>query len=165
MTADVRSRAQRDVVPAEPAHLGDAQAGLDRQQQQRPVAPTRPRALIRRGQKRLDLDVRQKRNRCAVVALTGDRQDALDQATMARGPQRRIVEKGVDRREADIAAASTGATLLLEIIEKRADHRRVEIVQGHRRRRFAKPLLGKAQEQAEGVAVARDGVRTGPLLA
>ena len=84
---------------------------------------------------------------------------------MARGPQRRIVEKGVDRREADIAAASTGATLLLEIIEKRADHRRVEIVQRHRRRRFAKPLLGKAQEQAEGVAVARDGVRTGPLLA
>jgi hypothetical protein len=71
----------------------------------------------------------------------------------------------VERREADRAAASTGATLVLEIIAKRADHRRVEIVPGQRRRRFAKPLLGKAPELAAGVAVARDGVRTGPWLA
>ena len=40
--ADVCARPQREVVPAEPAYLGDAQAGLDREQQQRPVAPPRP---------------------------------------------------------------------------------------------------------------------------
>jgi 1,6-anhydro-N-acetylmuramate kinase len=85
--------------------------------------------LSRRRQECIDLGAGQKRNRRAVVALTGDRQDALDQAAVAWCPQRRVVEKRMNRREADIAAAGAGAPLVLEIIEKRADHWRVEIVQ------------------------------------
>jgi hypothetical protein len=149
LTADMGSCPQRDVVPAEPAYLGDAQARLDPQEQQRPIASPHPRLLIRRGQERLDLTVGQKGNRRPVVAFTGNRQDALDEAAVARYPERRIVEKGVNRCEADIPAAGACATLVLKVIEKRTDHRRVQIVQRHHRWCFAQPLLGKAQEQTK----------------
>src|SRR5260370_1023636 len=55
LTADIGSCPQRDVVPAEPAYLGDAQARLDPQEQQRPIASPHPRLLIRRCQQHLDL--------------------------------------------------------------------------------------------------------------
>src|SRR5207249_4922326 len=162
LTADMSACPQGDILPAEPDQLGDPQAGLGRYQQQRPVAPTGPCLLIGYGQKGINLGSSQKGDGRAVIALTRDRQDALDHATVARCPQCRVVEKRVNRREADIAAAGAGATRLLEIIEKRADHRRVEIVQRQRRRCFPEPLLGTAQQYAERVAVARDGVGTEP---
>ena len=71
----------------------------------------------------------------------------------------------MNRCEADIAAAGAGAPRVLEIIEKRTEQGDVQIVQCQHRRRFAKVLLGKAQQQTEGVTVAGDRVGAGPFLA
>src|SRR5438093_361497 len=57
------------------------------------------------------------------------------------------------------------ADAVIEAIEKRTDQGDVKIVQCQRRRCFAKVLLGKAQQQTEGVAVAGDRVGAGPFLA
>jgi hypothetical protein len=43
--------------------------------------------------------------------------------------QRRLVEKRVHRRQAHIAATGAGTALVLEIVEKRADDRGIQIGQ------------------------------------
>ena len=76
---------QGDILPAEPDERGDAQTGLDGDQQQRPIAPPSPRMLIRHREERVDFGARQKGDGCTVLALTRDSQDPLDQATVVRG--------------------------------------------------------------------------------
>ena len=48
--------------------------------------------------------------------------------------------------------------------DKRADQRRVQIVEVQLKRLFAGLVLGEAQQQPEGVAVGGDGVRAGVAL-
>ena len=60
----------------------------------------------------------------------------------------------------------TGAVVafVFEIIEERAEECGVEIRQRDFRRRLAQLLLGKGQQNAESVPVARQGVRAGLSL-
>jgi hypothetical protein len=70
----------------------------------------------------------------------------------------------VDRSQADIATARTNAAALLQVVEERTDQRCVQIRQRKLRGGFVEPLLGIAQQQAEGVPVAGEGMGTGALL-
>lgn len=54
--------------------------------------------------------------------------------------------------------------LLLDVVEEREDCRRVEVGEGQGRRRAAGELLREAEEQSEGVAVARDRLGAGRAL-
>ena len=161
----MRPGATGDVLPTAPDQRCNAPAGLDGDQQERPIAPSGPRGLIRRGEKRVELSVRQTGHGPAVRARTRQRQDALDEAAMARHTPCRVMKKRVQRRTADMAAARAGAALGLQIIQKRPAHRRIEIAQRQRRRRCPQPLLGKVPQPAAGGAVAGDRVGTGVLLA
>jgi hypothetical protein len=72
--------------------------------------------------------------------------------------QRHVAEEGMDRGEAHVATASAVLALALEVIEERSEQRRVQLRHAQIRRCLAQPLLGIPEEQAERVAVARDGV-------
>ena len=55
--------------------------------------------------------------------------------------------------------------MLLQMIEKRHDQRRIDLLERQARRRRVQPLLRKLQQQTEGIAIRTDRVRTRlPLL-
>jgi hypothetical protein len=86
----------------------------------------------------------------------------LDEAAVARYPERRIVEKGVNRCAADMPAAGACATLVLKVLEKRT-----ALTSRSSSVTTAGALLarwGKRRAHSR-CAVARHSVRTGVLLA
>ncbi len=58
----------------------------------------------------------------------------------------------------------TVAAVLLEVVEERADQRRVEVSEVQLARLLAGLLLGEREQQPERVAVGRDRPRAGVLL-
>ena len=74
------------------------------------------------------LDRGQERDGAFVGAFAWDREHALGQRGVLGVAQRAVVKEGVDRGEPDVAGAGAVLALLLEVLKKRADHRRVESV-------------------------------------
>ena len=66
--------------------------------------------------------------------------------------------------QASVSRAGTVVPVRFEILEERADKRRVKIVQVELGGRLAALLMHKAEQQPERVAVGADGVRTGLAL-
>jgi hypothetical protein len=67
--------------------------------------------------------------------------------------------EGVDRPEPGVAGPGAVAPVLLEVVEERADQRRVEIVDVQLERLLAGLLLREAKQQPERVAVGGDRLR------
>ena len=82
-----------------------------------------------------------------------------------RVAQRGVAEQRVDRGQARVAGAGAVAAVALEVVEERADQRRVEIRDVEPVRLLAGCVLGEAQQQPERVAVGGDRVRAGVALA
>jgi len=101
----------------------------------------------------------------AIVLLALHRQDPLDDGAVLGHLEGGVLEERVDRREPGISRSRRIATVLLDVVQKRADRRRVEVVQCERRRRLLQVLLCEGQQQAEGVAIALYRMRTCPTLA
>ena len=78
--------------------------------------------------------------------------------------ERREPVEGVDRPEAGVAGSRAVAPVFFEVLEERADQRRVEIVDVQLERLLAGLLLGEAQQQPERVAVGGDRFRAGVAL-
>jgi hypothetical protein len=97
-------------------------------------------------------------------ALAWDREHALRQGGVLGVSQRAVVKEGVDRGEPDVAGAGGVPALLLEVLKKRADRRRVEV--GDLQLRWRRPgcPVDVAKEESEGVAVAGDRVRADASL-
>ena len=79
--------------------------------------------------------------------------------------ERGVSEQRVDRGEAGVAGAGAVAALVLEVVEKRGDQRRVQIGDIELGWLAAQALGGEAQQQLERVAVGGDRVRAGASLA
>src|SRR5262245_38537594 len=92
------------------------------------------------------------------VTLARDREDALNKGTAGRLLERHETKKGADSGQAKVACPDAGATLLLEVFEKRVDERRVQIVEHQGRGRLAQPPLCKKEQQPERVPVGCDRV-------
>jgi hypothetical protein len=58
-----------------------------------------------------------------------------------------------------IAAAGAVATILLQVIEERAEERRIQVPQGQIRRRLASMFVDVLQQYSKGIAVTRNSVR------
>ena len=144
--------------------FGHPQPRLDRHQQQGPVPAADPGRPVRRRQQRVDLLRREVFDQPPLVALAGDGQDAAALVGVGRLLERDVLEEGMDRRQACVAAPGAVAAFLLEVIEEVADEGRVQILEGQLRRGLPQSLFGEPQEQAEGVPVSGDGVRAGPAL-
>jgi hypothetical protein len=112
----------------------------------------------------LGVDSREERDGALLRALAWDREHALGQGDVLGVPQRAVVKERVDRGEPDVAGAGGVRTLVLEVLEKRPDRRRVEV-------RDLQPgwwcpgcLVDVGQEEPERVAVACDRVRADASL-
>jgi hypothetical protein len=80
----MRASAEMDGVPVEADQLGEAQACLNREQQQGVIAASEPCRAIGSGKDRLDLRPRQEVHLTLVVALARYREDSLDKGTVGR---------------------------------------------------------------------------------
>ena len=97
------------------------------------IAPTKPRALVRRRQQRFDLRTCQKVHQGPREALAGNREDALDLRRMSGGFEGGVSKEGVDGREPKIPAPHAQSSILLHVIEKRHDQRRIDRLEGQAR--------------------------------
>jgi len=71
----------------------------------------------------------------------------------------------VDGSQPQIPAARAQISMLLQVIEKRHDQRGIDDLKRQSRRGCVQPLLSKLQQEAEGITIRTDRMRTGlPLL-
>ena len=80
----MRAGAEMDGIPVEADQLGQAQAGLGREQQQGVIATPEPCRAIWGSENRLDLGPRQEMHLTLVVAFAWYREDSLDKGTVDR---------------------------------------------------------------------------------
>src|SRR5690349_4726504 len=158
-TSNMGTVTEMDGVPVEADQLGETQARLGREQQQRVIAASEPCRSIRSGKYRLDLGSGQEMHLALVVSLARYREHALNMSAVGRLLKRGEPEEGADRGQAQVTGPDAGAALLLEILQKRTDERRIQIVESQGRRRLAEPLLSKREQEPERVPVGCDRVR------
>lgn len=79
--------AEADIAVAQRGQLGDAQAGLDRHQQQRVIASAEPAGAVRRREQRLDLVFVEVGDQRAVDALGRDLDHTRDRLRVFWVPQ------------------------------------------------------------------------------
>ena len=161
---DVRAGAEVDVAALQCGQLGCAQPGLGGEQQHRVVAPAGPGGAVGCGEQRVDLGFGEERDERPLEALGWDREDAADRGGVLGVLERRVVKQRADRGQAGVAGADAVAAFVLEMVEERADQRRVEIVDVQLAGLLAGPLLGEREQQPQRVAVGRDRVRAGVAL-
>ena len=70
----------------------------------------------------------------------------------------------MDRRQPDIAGAGAVLSAVLEMIEKITNEGHAQVLDGEIRGCFTEPFFRKMEEQPEGIAIPRDGIRTRSLL-
>ena len=129
------------------------------------VASSGPGCLVRRCQQCGDLGVGEVADLVAGPAFRWDRQDAADGGQVFRVVARCVGEERVHRGQSGVAGGDAVAALGLQGGEESVDQVRVELGQVQLCRRGRGRLCGVAEQQAPGVAVRGDGVRTGPVLA
>jgi hypothetical protein len=92
----VSAGSKDEVRACESGHLGDAQTRLDRDQKKRMIAPTRPGALIGRGQQGIDFRTREKLDQRAGKPLTGNGEHPLNLGGVGRGLERRVPKERME---------------------------------------------------------------------
>ena len=91
-TANVRTDPEVHVAASEPGELRDPQAGLDRERQERVVAPTEPARPIRSSQQRIDLTWLEEGDESPLEASRRNGEDALDRRGVLGMAQRRVAK-------------------------------------------------------------------------
>jgi hypothetical protein len=97
--------------------------------------------------------------------LAWDREDALDCGGVLGMLERGVVKRRADRRGSGVTGADGVRALVLEVVEERADQRRVGIVDFQAAGLFGGALGANAGSITERVAVGSDRVRAGVALA
>src|SRR6266498_3463323 len=149
MSAD----AERHVLASERRQLGDAQARLDGNQEERAISPSDPGGVVRAVQNCLDFLVVKERHDAALESFARDSEDALAEERMRRIREGDVSEEGMERRESCVAAASGIAAVLLEMVEELAEEGGVEIGDREAGGGATETLGREAQKQTESVAI------------
>jgi hypothetical protein len=126
--------------------LREAQARLDRGQHESVIASSDPGALIGGAKESIDLRARQEADQRSSESFTGDGEDALDLRRVSRQLVCHVPKKGVDSGQAEVAAANSQAPLLLEVIEKGGDQRRIDVFEEKLAGRLVQVFLDEPQE-------------------
>ncbi len=117
---------QEGVADAQADQLGETQAGLERELQERVVAAAEPASAVGGGQQRFDLFRAELGEAVLPVAFGRDREHARDRGGLLGVHESRVAVEGVDRGQAGVAAGAVAA-LAFEVLEEGADQRRVEV--------------------------------------
>jgi hypothetical protein len=155
---------QKDIGDAEADDLGDARAGVIQHGKQRGITLPTPGCSVGCIEQRLHLIARQKPQNGPIEAFARDGEHALCDRQRSRIAYRGVTHERADRGKTQITGARTATSLGLEMIQKRQDHGRIEILQGERGSCSPRVLLCVAQQQLEGVPVAGDRVRAHAAL-
>jgi len=161
----MRAGPEHEVTASQVNELGDPQSGLDGEQYQRAIPAAYPRGDVGCREQRVGFGPCQVGDRPSLVPFDGDRQNPAAAIEMRRLADGHVVTEGVNRGEADIPRPRRVAPVLLDMIEKRADERGIQIVGREGRGRLAEPLLCKPEQQPKRIAIGRNGMGARPLLA
>jgi hypothetical protein len=157
--AHVRSCGRKhNVLAAQVAELGDAQAGLEQQQEHGAISPTEPGREIRRGEQSVLLGAGQRGDELALGLLARNREDPLGDGAVGRLLQGDEAEERMDGGQASVSGANAIAPVRLEMLQERDDERSVEIGHEQSRRGLAHALLAEREEESERVAIRGDRV-------
>src|SRR5438128_12515420 len=124
------------------------------------IAPAKPGAWIGRGEQRVDLRPREERDLAPREALGGNGEHALNLRGMRGCLECRVPKERVKGGQSQIPTPSAHASRLLAVIQKRANQRGIYRLETESRRWRVQSRVRKFQEQAERIAIRRDGVRT-----
>ena len=153
------------VGEGEPGQLGDPQPGLGGEGDHRVVAAAGPGGGVGGGEQRAEFRFGEPGDQGLVESLGRDGQDPGDRLGVLGMLQGGVGEHGVDRGEPGVAGARAVAADLLEVVQERADQRRVEVGEVELARLPAGAPGGEGEQQPPGVAVGGDGLRAGVPLA
>jgi len=128
------------------------------------VAPSGPGAGVAGAKQRFDLVVGEVGDQRPVEPFGWDREHSGDAVGVLGVGQRREPEQRVDRGQSGVAGADAVAALLLEVVQERADHRRVQLVDVQPGGRDTGAGGDVTEQQPHRVAVGGDGVVAGVLL-
>jgi len=154
-----------DVLAGEPGEFGDPQPGLDGQREDGMVAPSGPCGQFAGVEQRVDLGLGEVGDEVALGSLGRDGEHALDGAGVLGVLQGKVAEQRVDRSQPVIASGGAVAPLALEMVQERADQRRVEFGDVEGGGCLAQAFRGEGQQEPEGELVGADRVRAGGPLA
>jgi hypothetical protein len=149
--ADVGSAAELDAAAGEAAQLGDPQAGLDGDGEQRVVAAAGPAVPVGGGEQGAGLGAVQERHDGPVEALGRDGEHPGDEGGVLGMAQGREPEQRVNGRQARVAALGAVAPVAFEVVQERADGGGVEVVELQLRRGLPGAVLGECQQEPEPV--------------
>jgi hypothetical protein len=116
-----------NVAAGQGGELGGPQPGLDGEQDPGVVAASGAGGPVRDGEQGLGLRTGEERDDRLVSPLGRDRQDPGDVGSVLGMAQRREAEQGVDRGQPGVTAADGVAPIVFEVVQERADHRRVQV--------------------------------------
>jgi len=130
-----------------------------------PIANPVAVGRIRRIEQGLELRFVQVGDQPGVCSLIRDRQDAPDLLECGGFTMLHKAEEGSDRRQADVACLRRVPACTLEMLEKRGDQRRVQLLQHQSRWHGLEPAGSELEQRLEAVGVRIAGVRTGGTMA
>ena len=140
--------AELHVLAAKRRDLAVAEAGLNRDEQQRSIPPSDPCARIRSCDKGGGLFLRQKLHRAALVALRRDRQDALALQRAGWFTDRHVLEERMDGGQAVVSRPGAVATVEFEVFEKLPQEGSIEILDEQFGWRPSEVLYGRTGARA-----------------
>ena len=162
--AHVRPDPELEVSTGEPGKLGEAQAGLGRQQEECMIASAGRGGAVRRGEERLQFGTVEEGDEGALDALGRDGEHAPDECGVFGMTEGREAKERMDRGEADVAGAGAVAASLLEMLEEGAHAGGVEVRKGELRGCHPGALVHEGEQEPEGVAIGGDRMRAGIAL-
>ena len=162
---DMRAGSKAHSTATQPGDLRQAQPGLDGQEHERVVAPTRQGAQVRGAQEGIDLLTREKPDLRLAAALAGNGQHSLNLCRVVWHLEGRVPKERANGSQAQVAAAGTDAATVLQVLQERGDQRGIDLFELQVLRRDAKALPREAQELPKAVAVRSNRMGTDlPLL-
>jgi len=163
--AHVSAGPQHDVLAVQANQLGNPQTCLDTNQKEGAITTPQPSGRIRNREQRVDLFPVEKLDRASFVAFIGHRQDALAMQRKRGFFQSYVVKEGVDGSEARIPRARAVFAGGFQVVEEKANKRRIEILDAKLGGYFAQSFFGKVQKQAKAIAISCYSMRTRLALA
>ena len=161
---DVQRGIERNIEPAQAKGFGDAGTRIVQQCQEDTIAPAAPGRSGGSFEDGGNLLARQVAQGRPLQAFHRDGQDPLDNRQRGRVLGRGVFQERPQRRKPRVAGADTVPPLLFQVVQEARDGGRVQISQSESGELLLPARLEVGQQEAEGIAVGRDGLRTGVLL-
>jgi hypothetical protein len=160
----VSAGAELNVLAPKRGEFAIAQTGLNGDEEQRPIPCSDPGARVRRRHESSGLFLGEKLDRPTLVAFRGDRKDALALEGKCGFIDGDEAEEGVQCRQTGVTGACRVGAILFEVSKEFLQEGGIQCFHVQFARPSLELLRGIAQQQAEGVAVARHRMWADRLL-